>query len=75
VLDRNGLTGKCLMSSALTAKDVYCWASARVERIPVAGSQVGAGTYDEVAQISVKLPSKYPGALCVGTPAAMINAY
>jgi len=34
-----------------------------------------AGRYGEVAQISVELPSKYPAALSVGTPATFINDY
>jgi len=41
LVDRKGLTGKCLMSSVSTAKVVYGWSSVRVERTPVAGSQDG----------------------------------
>jgi len=52
-----------LKSSASTGKGVYGWSSVRVERTPVAGSQVGAGMYGEVAQKSVKLPSVCPGCL------------
>jgi len=60
-----------LKSTASNAKGVYGCSSVRVERTPVAGSQVGAGMYGEDAQKSVELPSKYPGALCVGTPVAL----
>jgi len=58
--------GKCLKSSAATAKGVYGWSSVRIERTPVALSQVGAGMYGEVAQKSVELPSKYPGPFVFG---------
>jgi len=57
VVVRNRLTGKCLMSSASTAKGVYDLSSVRVERTPVAGSQFVAGMYAEIAQKPVKLPS------------------
>jgi len=71
VVDRDGLTGKCWMSSASTAKGVYGWSSVRVERTPVSGSQIVDGMYGEIAQKFVELPSEYPGALCVGTPTAL----
>jgi len=58
----NRLTGKCWMSSASTVVDDYGRSSVRIERTPVAG---------EIAQKFVELPIKYPGALCVGTPAAL----
>jgi len=47
---RNGLTGKCLMSSASTAKGLSGRSLVRVERTPVAGQPSRAGRYGEVAQ-------------------------
>jgi len=66
------------MSSASTVVGDYGWSRSRLwrfERIAVAGSKTVAGMCGKVAQKSVELPSKYPGAPCVGTPAAFINDF
>jgi len=48
------------MASASTEESGYGWTSRRVERlIPVAGSQIVALMYGEIAQRSVELPNKY----------------
>jgi len=38
-------------------------------------AQIVAGMHGKVEQKTVDLPSKFPGALCVGTPAAFVNNY
>jgi len=38
-------------------------------------AQIVAGIYGEVAQKSVELPIKCPGALCVGAPAAFLKKF
>jgi len=58
VVFRIGLTGKCWMSSASTAKGVYGWSRSllwRIERTPVAGSQIVADMNGEIAQKSSSL--------------------